>query len=107
MPFSLLPNWPRSPPPTQLHILPLFLKHKQENQQNPKTITINVACTLYHRNSLKQNDKQDFYFPKGIQLHVPEFALICSVSDILYVSNYNKTKQNKKINTAVFGFINP
>lgn len=44
--LPLLPSWPRSPPPTQLHILPLFLKHKQENQQNPKTITINVACTL-------------------------------------------------------------
>lgn len=93
-------------PPTQLHSLPLFLKHKQEHQQSPKTITINVPYTLYHRNSLKQNDKTIFDFPKGIHLPVPEFALICcSLSDILYVSNYNKTKQ--KDNTIVLGFINP
>lgn len=63
-----------------------------------------MACTLCHRNSLKWNDKKIFDFPKGIHLPVPEFALICSVSVILYVSNYNKTKQ--KDNTVVLGFIN-
>lgn len=94
-PFLFFQVGPDLPPPTQLHILPLFLKHKQENQQNPKTITINVACILYHRNSLKQNDKK-------ISISLREYTYMCQnlLLFVLLVISYMfqiTTKQNKKI----------